>query len=142
MNLSVTDHFTIDDAVDLYGLNVWGNGYLRVSENGHLVVAPEHGSSHGVDVFEAVQDLARRGIRCPVLLRFPQLLEAQVRKLADAFGNAIREYEYSAGFVPVFPIKVNQQRSVIDGLLESGRGCKLGLEAGSRPELLNGNGAT
>ena len=136
MNVSFTDRFTTDDAVNLYGLDGWGNGYLAIGEDGHLLVTPSRDPSRAIDVYRVVEDLAKRGIKTPLLLRFPQLLEGQVNELAQSFANAIREYNYRERFNPVFPIKVNQQRSVVAGLIRSGWSAGLGLEVGSRPELL------
>jgi arginine decarboxylase len=136
MNVYVTDRFTAAHAAELYGLDGWGNGYLAIRDDGHLVVTPKREASEGASVLEVVQELAARGVRTPVLLRFPQLLEAQVERLCGAFGSAIREYEYGETYAPLFPIKVNQQRSVVEQLLTSGASHGLGLEVGSRPELM------
>jgi arginine decarboxylase len=136
MNVSFTDRFTTDDAVNLYGLDGWGNGYLAIGEDGHLLVTPTREPTRAIDVYRVVEDLAKRGIKTPLLLRFPQLLEGQVNELASSFANAIREYNYRERFHPVFPIKVNQQRAVVSGLVKSGWSAGLGLEVGSRPELL------
>jgi arginine decarboxylase len=136
MHLTMTDRFTVDHAAELYGLDGWGNGYFRIREDGHLVVTPGRRLDEGVSVHEIVQDLAGRGIRAPVLLRFPQLLRARVEELAGAFSRAIEEYHYAGRYQPVFPIKVNQQRTVVANLLESGREFGIGLEVGSRPELM------
>ncbi|MFQ5720027.1 MAG: biosynthetic arginine decarboxylase [Acidobacteriota bacterium] len=131
-----TDRFTVDHAVDLYGLDRWGNGYLAVGADGHLRVQPVADRLRFIDVVDVVQRLARRGLTPPVLLRFPQLLAAQVERLAGAFGSAIDEYHYPGRYHPVFPMKVNQQRTVVEGLLQAGWKHGLGLEAGSVPELL------
>jgi arginine decarboxylase len=136
MQVSVTDRFTVDDAVELYGLDGWSNGYLKIRQDGHLLIAPCRNASRGISLFEVVEDLVARGIKTPMLLRFPQLLKAQVDELAGAFAKAIEEFHYSGSYSPVFPIKVNQQRVVIEGLLESGRQYGMGLEVGSRPELM------
>ncbi len=136
MNIPATDRFNVDDAVNIYGLDGWGNGYLAVGEDGHLLVTPSRDPSRSIDVLRVVEDLGRRGFKTPLLLRFPQLLEGQVGELATAFANATREFNYPERYLPVFPIKVNQQHSVLDGLLSCGWKYGLGLEAGSRPELL------
>ncbi|MBZ5637664.1 MAG: biosynthetic arginine decarboxylase [Acidobacteriia bacterium] len=136
MNVPATDRFTVDDAVNLYGLDGWGNGYLAVGTDGHLLVTPSRDPSRAIDVVKVVEDLGRRGFKTPLLLRYPQLLEGQVHELANAFANAIREFSYPERYLPVFPIKVNQQRSVVEGLVASGWRYGLGLEVGSRPELL------
>jgi len=118
MNVSFTDRFTTDDAVNIYGLDAWGNGYIAVSEDGHLLVAPGRDPAKAIDVYRVVEDLARRGVKTPLLLRFPQLLEGQVNELSQSFASAIREYNYGERYQPVFPIKVNQQRSVVEGLVK------------------------
>ncbi|MBI3450528.1 MAG: biosynthetic arginine decarboxylase [Acidobacteria bacterium] len=130
------EKFSIEDAMSLYGMDSWGAGYFRISEEGHLEVAPDGDDSRKVDVPEVVESLMKRGLTPPLLLRFPQLLESQVRNLCSAFRKAIAEYGYSAQYRPVFPIKVNQQRAVVSELLEAGWKYGLGLEAGSKPELL------
>ena len=128
--------FTTDDAVNLYGLDGWGNGFFAIGQDGHLRVTPGREPSKFIDVPQVVEELIRRGHRTPLLLRFPQLLQAQVDDLAGAFANAIREYNYPQSYHPVFPIKVNQQRQVIEGLMQAGWRHSLGLEVGSLPELL------
>ncbi len=136
MNVSFTDRFTTDDAVNIYGLDGWSNGYFAIGEDGHLLVTPTREPARAIDVYRVVEDLAKRGIKTPALLRFPQLLEGQVNELSQSFANAIREYNYRERYLPVFPIKVNQQRVVVEGLVRAGWSAGLGLEAGSRPELL------
>jgi len=136
MNVSATDRFTVDHAIDIYGLDGWGNGYLAVGEDGHLLVTPSRDPSRSIDVLKLVESLGKRGVKTPLLLRFPQLLEGQVNELANAFANATREFNYPGRYSPVFPIKVNQQRSVVEDLLSSGWNASLGIEVGSRPELL------
>jgi len=136
MHLTMTDRFTVDHAAEVYGLDGWGNGYLRIRDDGHLVVTPCRRLAGGASVHEVVEELARRGIHAPILLRFPQLLRAQVEDLAGAFSRAIEEFHYEGRFQPVFPIKVNQQRPVVESLLRSGREFGMGLEVGSRPELM------
>jgi arginine decarboxylase len=83
-----------------------------------------------------VQELRRRGLRTPLLIRFSDILEARVRELADCFRRAFQEYEYRGDYRPVYPIKVNQQRQVVEELVGYGQACRLGLEAGSKAELL------
>ena len=136
MHLPVTDRFRVADAAELYGIERWGNGYFRIGENGHLEVRPDAAADRGIDLYAAVSELRRQGLGTPLILRFPQLLGAQARQLHGAFRQAIDEYDYPNGFNPVFPIKVNQQRDVVEALVDGGRPYGLGLEVGSRPELL------
>jgi arginine decarboxylase len=134
--MSATDRFTIGDAIELYGLDAWGDGYLQVGDDGHLLVSPSRDRRHAIDVLEVVQDAVKRGAKTPLLLRFPQLLEAQIAKLHGSFQRAIEEFRYTERYLPVFPVKVNQHRPVVEALLSYGRKRNMGLEVGSRPELL------
>ena len=136
MTVRATDRFTTADAAEIYGVENWGNGYLGISESGNLIVNPTREAGRGVVVAEVVADLARRDVQTPVLLRFPQILESQVNGVAGAFGNAIAEYGYPEPYLPVFPIKVNHHHGVVQALVSAGWKHRLGLEVGSRPELL------
>ncbi len=130
------EKFGVDDAMNLYGIDGWGSGYFRISEEGHLMVTPTNDEARSVDLLKEVEDLGRKGVSPPLLMRFPQLLESQVKTLCTAFRKAISEYSYSRDYRPVFPIKVNQHRFVVSELLEAGWKYNLGLEVGSKPELL------
>jgi len=130
------EKFSIDDAMNLYGIDSWGVGYFRINEEGHLIVTPTNDEARFVDLDKEVTELARKGVTTPLLLRFPQLLESQVKNLCNAFRRAISEYGYGKEYKPVFPIKVNQHRFVVNELIESGWKYNLGIEVGSKPELL------
>jgi arginine decarboxylase len=125
----------IEQTVETYGIENWGAGYFDVNRKGHLIVRPAEGDPRAADVREIIDDLARRGITAPILLRFPQLVAAQVRKLQRAFSKSIREYEYRGAHMCVYPMKVNQQRSVVEEYLREGSRYDFGLEAGSKAEL-------
>lgn len=130
------EKYGIDDAMNLYGIDSWGAGYFRINEEGHLVVAPTNDDARIIDLEKEVVDLARKGVTTPLLLRFPQLLEGQVKNLCNAFRKAMTEYGYSKEYRPVYPIKVNQHRFVVTELMEAGWKYNLGIEVGSKPELL------
>ncbi|MBA3570734.1 MAG: biosynthetic arginine decarboxylase [Pyrinomonadaceae bacterium] len=125
----------IEQTLEIYGIQNWGAGYFDVNRKGHLVVRPAAGDPRLADLKEIIDDLARRGIGAPVLLRFPQLVAAQVRKLQRAFSRSIREFEYQGSHLCVYPMKVNQQRSVVEEYLREGSRYDFGLEAGSKAEL-------
>jgi arginine decarboxylase len=125
----------IEQTVETYGIENWGAGYFDVNRKGHLIVRPAEGDSRSADLKEIIEDLAGRGITTPVLLRFPQLVAAQVRKLQRAFSKSIREYEYQGAHMCVYPMKVNQQRAVVEEYLREGSRYDFGLEAGSKAEL-------
>src|SRR5215210_1227376 len=125
----------IEQTLETYGIENWGAGYFDVNRKGNLIVHPTENDSRAADLKEIIDDLQRRGIGTPVLLRFPQLLTAQVRKLQRAFSKSIREYEYQGAHMCVYPMKVNQQRSVVEEYLREGSRYDFGLEAGSKAEL-------
>jgi arginine decarboxylase len=125
----------IEQTVETYGIENWGADYFGVNRKGHLVVYPPDSTNLQADVKEIVDDLAKRGVTTPVLLRFPQLLFGQIRKLQSAFKRAIKEFEYDGGHLCVYPMKVNQNRAVVEEYLREGSRYNFGLEAGSKAEL-------
>ncbi len=125
----------IEQTLETYGIENWGAGYFDVNRKGNLIVHPAENDGRAADLKEIIDDLARRGIGTPVLLRFPQLIAGQVRKLQRAFSKSIREYEYQGSHMCVYPMKVNQQRSVVEEYLREGSRYDFGLEAGSKAEL-------
>ena len=125
----------IEQTVETYGIENWGAGYFDVNRKGNLIVHPAEGDPRSADLKEIIEDLAARGITAPILVRFPQLVAAQVRKLQRAFSKSIREYEYQGAHMCVYPMKVNQQRSVVEEYLREGSRYDFGLEAGSKAEL-------
>ncbi len=125
--------WTTQDAAELYQVKSWGNGYFDINKQGHLTVLP---GPKPVSLCALVEDLQQRGHQLPVLVRFPQILQDRVAKLFGAFDLAIKEHGYKGSYRAVYPIKVNQQRDVVEELLEFGEPFGLGLEAGSKPELL------
>ncbi|HVS20874.1 MAG TPA: biosynthetic arginine decarboxylase [Pyrinomonadaceae bacterium] len=125
----------IEQTIETYGIENWGAGYFDVNRKGNLIVRPAEGDPRSADLKEIIEDLAGRGITAPVLLRFPQLVAAQVRKLQRAFSKSIREFDYQGAHMCVYPMKVNQQRSVVEEYLREGSRYDFGLEAGSKAEL-------
>ncbi|MDT7778802.1 MAG: arginine decarboxylase [Acidobacteriota bacterium] len=126
----------IEQTLETYGIENWGAGYFGINRKGNLVVHPsETDQNRAADVREIIDDLRRRGITTPVLLRFPQLIAGQVRKLQRAFQRSIREYEYQGAHMCVYPMKVNQNRAVVEEYLREGSRYDFGLEAGSKAEL-------
>jgi arginine decarboxylase len=126
----------IEQTLETYGIENWGAGYFGINRKGNLVVHPsESDQGRAADVREIIDDLRKRGISTPVLLRFPQLIAGQVRKLQKAFQRSIREYEYQGAHMCVYPMKVNQNRAVVEEYLREGSRYDFGLEAGSKAEL-------
>ncbi len=130
------DKWKVLDAIEMYGVRNWGKGYFGINKAGHLLVHPTKRPDRSVDLKELIDQLQARGIQLPILLRFTDILRHRVGELADAFRTAITEYGYNAGYICVYPIKVNQQRQVVEEILDFGKPFHFGLEAGSKPELL------
>src|SRR5271168_4072997 len=130
------DRWTTAEAAELYDVASWGKGYFSVGTNGHLRVHPNKDTSRSLDLKELVDNLQLRGIALPILLRFGQILQHRLGEMHQAFQNAIAEHNYRGTYCCVFPIKVNQQRQVVEEVFRYGRPYNFGLEAGSKPELL------
>jgi arginine decarboxylase len=130
------EQWKILDAIETYGVHRWGKGYFGVNSLGHVTVHPDKRPEHAIDLKELVDQLQLRGIQLPILLRFTDILRHRVGEIADAFRSAMTEFGYTGHYCCVYPIKVNQQRHVVEEILDFGRPFKFGLEAGSKPELL------
>ncbi len=131
-----SDRWTVADARELYDIDRWGKGYFSISEEGHVLVHPTKDPQRFVDLKELVDTLVLRGIDPPLLLRFPQILGRQLEEMWQVFDAAIRDHNYQGSYRCVYPIKVNQQRQVVEEIYALGRQYGFGLEAGSKPELL------
>jgi arginine decarboxylase len=131
-----TERWSTQLASDLYDVSSWGKGYFSVGENGHILVHPEKDPARSIDLKELVDTLVLRGINLPILIRFADILKHRLGELHSAFQTAIAEHRYQGGYCCVYPIKVNQQRQVVEEVLEFGKPYHFGLEAGSKPELM------
>jgi len=132
----VGEGWTTADATELYEIARWGQGYFAIGENGQVTIHPTKEPDRSIDLKQLVDDLERRGISLPTLIRFSDVLQHRLKDIAEAFQRAIAQHEYSGRYICVYPIKVNQQRQVVEEVLHFGRQYGFGLEAGSKPELL------
>lgn len=130
--------WTTKESATLYNVAGWSSGYFSVNPAGHVEVTPSGPGGPSVDMHDLVLELQRRGLDLPLLMRFPDILDSRVRTLFGCFDKAIKEYGYKGRYRGVYPIKVNQQHRVVEELVRFGRPYGLGLEAGSKPELLAG----
>ncbi len=126
----------VDDSAQLYQVDAWGSGYFGVNEAGHVVVRPDQRANREIDLLEVVEGLKARDLTAPVVIRFSDIIAHRLRSLNDAFAQAITENDYRGRYAAVFPIKVNQQRLVVEEVYRSGKEFGFGLEVGSKPELL------
>ena len=130
------ERWTTVDAGELYDVASWGKGYFSVGQSGHLLVHPTKEQHRSIDLKELVEKLELRGISLPILIRFADILKHRLGELHQAFQTSISEHGYGGQYVCVYPIKVNQQRQVVEEVFKFGRPYHFGLEAGSKPELL------
>jgi arginine decarboxylase len=135
-NWQAGEVFTATDAAELYEIDRWGKGYFSISPAGHVLVHPTKDTSRAIDLKQLTDHLQLRGISLPVLIRFKDILRHRVGDIHNAFRSAIAQHGYDGKYICVYPIKVNQQRQVVEEVLDFGREYGFGLEAGSKPELL------
>ena len=128
--------WTIEDSRSLYNIEGWGWSFFDVNDEGHVVVRPDRAHpERELDLLRLATDLGEQGISLPVLVRFSDILRSRIEALSERFVHAIDEYEYRGGYTTVYPIKVNQQRHVVEEIVEFGKAHGVGLECGSKPEL-------
>ena len=128
--------WSVEDSLELYNVPAWASGYFSINAVGHVVVRPDTSAAHEIDLFEVVQGLQERDLSAPVVVRFSDILAHRLRHLHAAFSQAIAENDYRNRYTAVYPIKVNQQRLVVEEVFRYGKEFGFGLEVGSKPELL------
>ncbi len=128
--------WSIQDSVEVYNTRNWGRDFFRINDKGNVEVTPAGPRNSAIDLKLLVDDLSRRGISLPILIRFTDILRMRVAALARAFQSAIKEYEYRGLYRGVYPIKVNQQRHIVEDIVRFSETFHMGLECGSKPELL------
>ncbi len=125
-----------EESSHLYQIDSWGAGYFAVNAAGHVVVRPDQRPGREIDLHDVVEGLKARDLTAPFVIRFSDIIAHRLRSLNDAFATAIAENDYQNRYSAVFPIKVNQQRLVVEEVYRSGKEFGFGLEVGSKPELL------
>jgi arginine decarboxylase len=129
--------WTVDNSIDLYGIENWGNGYFSVNDKGNVIIIPNKDKSSSVDVVDLIDEIeCAKDIEFPVLLRFPQILEDRINEINQSFLGSIEEFCYKGRYQPVFPVKVNQRTEVIEYIMKYGRKYNIGIEVGTKAELL------
>jgi len=130
-NTAIT--WTVLQSIQTYAINFWGEGYFSINSKGNVSVRPDSNLDTELDLFEIAQSLEEKQLSYPVLVRFTDILQDRVKRLNQAFQKACASHNYQGKYTPIYPIKVNQQGKVVEGILASDN---IGLEAGSKPELL------
>ena len=136
MNDDKSKKWTVQDTADLYNVARWGDDYFHISDQGTLRVSPNRDPAQSIDINELAEKLEQRGLRLPVLVRFNGILRDRLKQMRDCFDVAMESHHYTGGYRCVFPIKVNQQREVVQQVIKHGREFGFGIEAGSKSELL------
>ncbi len=131
-----TTSWSVQESARIYGINAWGNGYFRANEQGRVSITPRGSEGPAVDLYELTQDLQDRGIRVPIMIRFPDIIKSRIELINGCFAKAIGDHGYKGHYQGVYPIKVNQQRQLVQELVKHGAPHRMGLECGSKPELL------
>ena len=128
--------WTATDAAETYHIARWGKGYFSIDNAGHVLIHPDKKPDRSIDLKQLVDRLQMRGIDLPILIRFAGILKHRLGEIHKAFARAIAENHYNGSYCCVYPIKVNQQRQVVEEVLQFGKQYQFGVEAGSKPELL------
>jgi len=137
MTKTCSENWNVEKARKFYNIPVWGDGYFDINNRGRIIARLD--KTKEIDLYEVSQELRARGLSLPVLLRFPQILQARINELCSAFTTAIGESKYNTTHTPIYPIKVNQQRTVVEHILSSDQ-QSIGLEVGSKTEMLGALG--
>lgn len=130
------ERWSIKESERIYNINNWGAGLFSINKKGNVCVHPSPNSKHSIDMRALVDDLIKRKIKPPILLRFMNILEGRIASINRVFRNAIQENNYPAKYQTFYPVKVNQQRQVVEAIAKFGKKYEMGLEVGSKPELV------
>jgi arginine decarboxylase len=125
-----------DKARETYNIAHWSGGYFDITEQGRVVARPNRDAARpGIDLYRLAEAARAQGLSLPVLVRFVDILHDRVDTLCGAFAQAMAGRDYRGHYTAVYPIKVNQQHRVVQAIVTRGNG-QVGLEAGSKPELM------
>jgi len=130
------ERWSINESARIYNIDNWGADLFSINKKGNICVHPSPNSKHSIDMRVLVDDLIKRKIKPPILLRFMNILEGRIASINRVFRNAIQENSYPAKYQTFYPVKVNQQRQVVEAIARFGKKYEIGLEVGSKPELV------
>ncbi len=131
-----TGQTVVEETRDLYGIQNWGREYFDVNASGEVVCTFATSQCPSSTLKGIITELEQRGISTPIILRFPQIIDYQLQKLTGAFHAAIKEFAYKREYIPAYPLKVNQKKEVVQDVLRFGDQYSVGLEVGSKAELM------
>jgi len=130
------ERWSVNESARIYNIDNWGAELFSINKKGNICVHPSPNSKHSIDLRALVDDLIKRKIKPPILLRFMNILEGRIASINRVFRNAIQENNYPAKYQTFYPVKVNQQRQVVEAITKFGKKYEIGLEVGSKPELV------
>ncbi|GAB4285486.1 MAG: biosynthetic arginine decarboxylase [Candidatus Rifleibacteriota bacterium] len=125
----------VEDSAELYNIEGWGIGYFGINKSGNVTISPKRNPRQAVDIKDILDELSLKDVSFPVLLRFPDILDDRIETISNCFKQASEDYGFKGSYHTVYPIKVNQQRPVVEELVRYGKKFNIGIEAGSKPEL-------
>ncbi len=131
-----TARWSINDSAKIYSLDNWGAHLFTINKNGNVCIHPSSNAKQSIDLRILMDDLIKRKIKPPILLRFMDVLQRRIAFIYQVFKNAIIENNYPKKYQTFYPIKVNQQRQVVEAIASYGKRYNIGLEVGSKPELI------
>jgi arginine decarboxylase len=134
----ISKRWSIKDSARTYNLDNWGDDLFSINKSGNMCVHPSSNAKQSIDLCVLVDDLIKRKIKPPILLRFMDVLQRRIASIYQVFKTAIAENSYPAKYQTFYPIKVNQQRQVVEAIVRYGKRYNIGLEVGSKPELIIG----
>lgn len=135
----MTTYKPLDQIRSDFNVNYWSNEFFGINDQGETYVNPQQLPNHQYTFTNLINNLKEQNIHLPVLVRMPQIIHQRIYSVCEAFNNAISDYGYKNEYLLVYPIKVNQQKDVVEEILDSQKTLEqkqLGLEAGSKAELL------
>ena len=130
------EKWSVHDSAKIYNIDNWGAELFSINKQGNVCVHQSSNSKYAIDLKVLIDDLIKRKIKPPILLRFMDILEGRIASISRVFKNAIRDNDYPANYQTFYPIKVNQQRQVVEAIANFGKKHNIGLEVGSKPELV------
>ncbi|SNB44720.1 arginine decarboxylase [Geobacter sp. DSM 9736] len=134
----MSERWSIANSTKIYNMDNWGADLFSINKKGNVCVHPSSNSKNSIDLRVLVDDLIKRKIKPPILLRFMDVLQGRIASINRVFKNAIADNDYPAKYQTFYPIKVNQQRQVVEAIASYGKRYNIGLEVGSKPELVAG----
>ncbi|KAK3260340.1 hypothetical protein CYMTET_30699 [Cymbomonas tetramitiformis] len=133
---STLETWSVEDGERLYKVNSWGAPYFGINLKGNVTVQPAGEEGPLIDIMDILELLETENIPLPAVIRFPEIMCHRLRHLQDCFDKAISAYGYQGRYQGVFPVKCNNDSSLLQTVINFGNSIRFGLEAGSKPELL------